>query len=153
MRTLSLVGGTIVAAVVWLPASAGAEGGFPKTRVGFQGPADRLWEGSVALPACTRERSRLMAMIAPRGRLARQERRGEVIAEFVGPPPIAAATVAQARQCAASAGDEATAPVLLTGGAQGFTRFQSAFSVCMAKADQPQAVGSMTLWVDNRCNW
>lgn len=153
MRILSLLGGAIVGAVVWLPAAAGAEGGFSRAQVGFRGPADRLWEGSVDLPACVQKQPRLLAIVAPRHRLARQERRGEVIAEFAGPAPVAASTVAQARQCAARAGDAATAPALLAGGAQGFTTFQSAFSACMAKADQPLAVGSMTLWVDSRCNW
>ena len=153
MRAVALGGGAIFAAFVALPAVAVAEGACPKTMVGFLGPSDRLWEGAVELPACARPRPRLISLITPRARVARQERRGEVIAEFSGSGPVDVGTLAQARQCAASAGQEATPRLLLTGGATGFSKFQSAFASCMAKADQPAAVGSMTLWVDNHCNW
>lgn len=152
MRTLSVAGGAVIVALC-LPAAAGAEGAFPKTRVGFMGPADRLWEGSVELAPCARGRPPILRLLLPPRPVARQVRRGEVIAEFSGAAPIAPSTVAQARQCAASAGAAATAPVLLTGGAPGFSKFQSEFSACMTRADAAQAVGSMTLWVDNRCNW
>ena len=153
MRALSRCLGAIVAFFVCLPAVAAAEGAFPKTMVGFQGPSDRLWAGAVELPACPRPRPRRLSLIAPRHRLALQERRGEVVAEFAGSGPVATTTLVQARQCAARAGEEATPLLLLTGGAPGFSKFQTAFASCMAKADQPAAVGSMTLWVDNDCNW
>lgn len=151
MRALALAAGATAAFFLALPAMAAAEGAFPKTMVGFLGPSDRLWEGRVALPACAKPRPRLFA---PRSRApAVQERRGEVIAEFAGASPVGADTLSQARQCAARAGEEATPLMLLAGGAPGFSKFQTAFASCMAQADQPQAVGSMTLWVDSHCNW
>lgn len=31
--------------------------------------------------------------------------------------------------------------------------FRSAFSTCMARNHTAQYVGSMTLWIDQACNW
>jgi hypothetical protein len=128
----------------------------PKTEVGFIRTADRLWAGSMSsLEACVRPRARrrLITLFLPRQHYAVQERRGELIGEFLTPPPVAPAVFDRARACAAAAGSAATTPVMLTGGAPGMAKFQTAFSSCMAEHQAAQYVGSMTLWIDNQCIW
>jgi hypothetical protein len=125
----------------------------PKTEVGFKGPVDRLWSGRLAVEPCvTPRRTRLTELFAPRPRYASAERRGELIGEFMSPAP-APQVVAAARSCAASAGEAATTRALLTEGVAGFSKFQIAFAACMDTRAAGQAVGSMTLWIDSRCDW
>lgn len=147
IRSQVFCAAAVAACVGALPSVAGAEDAFPRSSVGFLGPADQVWQGSARLPACAPRASAL----APRNRAPDPQSRGEVIAEFSS--PITPTALSQARRCAASAGDEATSLLMLTGGAPAFSRFRSAFAACMAKSDQPTAVGSMTLWVDHACNW
>lgn len=126
----------------------------PKANVGFAGPADSLWAGSLTTEQCvTPRRRRLLTFFQPKQRYAVAESRGELVGEFRASAPLPASLVATARSCAASAGETATTRLLLTGGAPGFSRFQTAFAACMTQHDAAQAVGSMTLWIDNRCNW
>lgn len=126
----------------------------PKVNVGFAGPADSLWSGSLTTDQCvTPQRRRLLSVFQPRQRYAVAESRGELVGEFRTAAPLRAELVATARSCAVTAGETATTRLLLTGGAPGFSRFQTAFAACMTQHDAAQAVGSMTLWIDNRCNW
>lgn len=126
----------------------------PKVNVGFAGPADSLWSGSLTTERCvTPRRRRLLTFFEPRQRYALAESRGELVGEFRAAGPLPASLVATARSCAAAAGETATTRLMLTGGAPGFSRFQTAFAACMTQHDAAQAVGSMTLWIDNRCNW
>ncbi|MCR5879423.1 hypothetical protein [Phenylobacterium sp. J367] len=121
--------------------------------VGFEGPSDRLWTGVSTNEECVGpRRRRLLSLFQPAQRYAVAERRGELIGEFLTPTP-APQVVAAARSCAAAAGDNATARIMLAGGPTGLVRFQRAFSACMTQHDAGQAVGSLTLWVDNHCNW
>jgi hypothetical protein len=124
----------------------------PKASIGFIRTADRFWSGAVPLAPCARPnvRRNLFALATPRFLTASQERRGELIGEILSPPPLARLVAAKARDCASSAGEP---PVLLTQGAPAFSRFRNAFSACMAEQDAAQYVGSMTLWIDNHCNW
>ncbi|MET0274729.1 MAG: hypothetical protein ABW360_17215 [Phenylobacterium sp.] len=124
----------------------------PKTSVGFIRTADRFWSGAVELAPCARPdvRRHRFALITPRFLTASQERRGELIGEILSPPPLARLVAAKARDCASAAGES---PVLLTQGPAAFSRFRGAFSACMAEQDAAQYVGSMTLWIDNHCNW
>ncbi|WP_334165054.1 hypothetical protein [Phenylobacterium sp.] len=125
-----------------------------KTSVGFAGPAGSLWSGSLTSEQCvTPRRRRLLTFFEPRQRYALAESRGELIGEFRASTPLPASIVTTARACATVAGETATTRLMLTGGAPGFSRFQTAFAACMSQHDAAQAVGSMTLWIDNRCNW
>lgn len=125
-----------------------------RVNVGFSGPADSLWSGSLTTEQCvTPQRRRLLSIFQPRQRYALAESRGELVGEFRTGGPLPAQLVATARSCAVTAGEAATTRLLLTGGAPGFSRFQTAFAACMTQHDAAQAVGSMTLWIDNRCNW
>lgn len=157
MRIRSLAFGAFLACAAPVAAGAADSGYEPvaKVNVGFENTADRLWSGSMAMPACSRpnQRRRLMSFFAGPQPLASQERHGELIGEFVGPQPIAQSVRDQARDCAALAGDKTTARLMLAGGPSGLSRFQRAFKACMAKQDAPQAVGSMTLWIDSHCNF
>lgn len=114
--------------------------------------SERLWSASLALPACLAPEGEFPAVTASRRRVP-QERHGELIGEFRGPAPIEPATVATARACAVRAGDQATAPEMLSGGAVGFSKFRAAFNACMGDSDASHSVGAMTLWIDTHCNW
>lgn len=156
MRIRSLAAGALLLAIA--PASALADGAYApvaKVNVGFQNTAGQLWTGSMLLPSCSRPnvRRRLLPFFAGPQPLASQERHGELIGEFVGPQPVDPSVIDKARGCASAAGDKTTTPMMLAGGPTGFSRFQRAFSACMAKQDAPQAVGSMTLWIDSHCNF
>ncbi|HEY8616037.1 hypothetical protein [Phenylobacterium sp.] len=125
----------------------------PRVEVGFHGAADRLWTGSMITEQCVSpRRRRALSLLLPRQRYAVEERRGELIGEFLSPAP-APHLVATARSCAAAAGETATTPVMLGGGAAGFSRFRTAFADCMHQRQAADAVGSITLWIDNHCNW
>ncbi|WP_374473119.1 hypothetical protein [Phenylobacterium sp.] len=148
-----------VGAVMALAAAGAAEAADapfqprPKTEVGFKGAVDRLWSGSVVTEQCvTSRRRRLASLFQPKLRMAAYERRGELIGEFASPAP-APHVVETARRCAAAAGETTTTRTLLAGGPAGFSTFQTAFSACMTERQAGQAVGAMTLWIDNRCDW
>jgi hypothetical protein len=139
----------VAAAAVCLGLPAHAQVRAPAPKPVFLA-SERLWSASLALPACVQPVGELPAATARR-RVVPQERHGELIGEFRSPGPIAPATVATARACAVRAGDQATAPEMLLGGAAGFSKFQAAFDACMGEAHA--SVGAMTLWIDTRCNW
>lgn len=105
-------------------------------------------------PAClSGPRGPAPPAVTARRRVVFQERHGELIGEFRSPTPIAPAAVATARACARRAGDQATTPELLLGGAPGFSKFRAAFDACMSDAQAGHSLGSMTLWIDTHCNW
>ena len=137
------------------PALAEADEATARTSVGFVHTADRFWSGRVDLPPCARPdvRRNRFALATPRFRAATQERRGELIGEILGPPPLVRLVAAKARDCAATAGEAAPAPGLLAQGPPGLSQFQSDFAACMAREDAARHLGSLTLWIDNHCNW
>jgi hypothetical protein len=132
------------------PAAAELRWPLPKASIGFLRPADSFWTGAVELAPCARPdiRRTRFAVVTPRFHAASQERRGELVGEILAPPARVQQVAAKARDCASATGE---APVLLTGGAPAFAQFRTAFRACMA--DEDAALGSMTLWIDNHCNW
>ena len=126
-----------------------------RASIGFWGPADTFWRGGAELPPCSRAdvRRHAFSVATPRFRAASQERHAELLGEILSPPPMVQLVVAKARACVATPGVSETVSVLLADGGSGFNRFQSAFSACMAGQGAAQYVGSMTLWIDNHCNW
>jgi hypothetical protein len=154
LRALSL--GAVLGTMAFAGAAAAADAPLvprPNAEVGFVGMTDRLWAGSSTSEQCVGpRRRRALPFLQPRQNFAVAERRGELIGEFLDPAP-APHVVATARSCAAVAGDAPTTRILLAGGAAGLTRFQRAFAACMVQHEAGRAVGSMTLWIDNHCNW
>jgi hypothetical protein len=137
------------------PAAAQANEQAERASIGFWGPADTFWRDAVELPPCSRAdvRRNSLTVSTPRYRVASQERHAELLGEIVGPPRLVQLVIAQARSCVAAPGVSDTAPGLIANGAAGFSRFHSAFSACMAREGAAQHIGSMTLWIDNHCNW
>lgn len=118
-------------------------------------PSDRLWADALPARGCSPR------AIAPAGelplaspiRLAAFERRGELIAELRTSQVLSLAALATARMCAARAADTATTPALLTAAVAAWSTFQGALANCLQAEGASASVGSMTLWVDSRCNW
>jgi hypothetical protein len=149
LRLTAMMLGAAAVAGLALPAHAQVRASAPKAA--FLA-SERLWSASLALPACLAPEDELPAVSARR-RLVPQERHGELVGEFRSPAPIAATMVAAARACALRAGDQATTPEMLSGGAAGFMKFRAAFNACMGDADAGHSVGSMTLSIDTHCDW
>lgn len=147
LRLTTFMLGAAAAVGLSLPAHAQVRGAAPKP---VFLASERLWSASVALPACLAPEGELPSLTARR-RLVVQERHGELVGEFRSPAPIAPATVAVARACAVRAGDQATLPEMLSGGAVGFLKFRAAFNACMGETGA--RVGAMTLSIDTHCNW
>ena len=80
-----------------------------------------------------------------------EERR--MIGELRASPAQAPAILTSARACALEAGTATTVPAMLTRSREGWSTFQTAFATCMTKQGTAKSVGSMTLWIDQRCNW
>lgn len=114
--------------------------------------ADRFWTGGLAPQGCTAAGSRA-PLAASRVRTAVLQQRGELIGEIRALPAQAPAVIAQAHSCAAEADSATTTQDLLTHAQRNWGVFQTAFSMCMARNKQAQYVGSMTLWIDQRCDW
>jgi hypothetical protein len=155
MRSSSLALAALSGLAIASPALTETYSTVSKASVGFIRTADRFWSGRLELAPCARPNVRRngLALATPRFHAATRERRGELIGEILSPPLMAPLVTAKARDCAANAGETAPAPVLLAEGAAGFSQFHSAFSACMVREDAAQYVGSMTLWIDNDCNW
>lgn len=149
LRLVAIILGAAAAAGSALPAHSEVRATAPKAVFLASEP---LWSASLALPACLAPEGALPAVTARRP-VVFQERHGELVGEFRSPAPIAPAAVAAARACARRAGDQATTPELLLGGASGFTKFRASFDACMAEARASLSVGAMTLSIDTHCNW
>lgn len=119
----------------------------------FWSPADRFWTGGVEGAACLRNGRHVAAPAAPRLQAASYQTTGELIGEIRAAPALASKIVAQAHSCATEADSATTTYALLTDAERNWGIFQSAFSVCMARSNTAQYVGSMTLWIDQACNW
>ena len=118
----------------------------------FWSPADRLWSGAVAPQACLRS-GRHVAQSPARVPAAAFEQRGELIGEIRAEPAQAPVVIAQARSCAVEADSATTTRALITEAERNWGLFRNAFSACMTRNNSAQYVGSMTLWIDQRCNW
>jgi hypothetical protein len=66
---------------------------------------------------------------------------------------MAPLVIAQARSCAVEADSVTTTRGLLTQADRNWGLFRAAFSACLARNNTAQYVGSMTLWIDQRCDW
>ena len=119
----------------------------------FWRPADRFWTGGVAPQACLRSGRKVTASGSPRMQAAAFEQRGELIGEIRSAPALAPQVLAQAHSCATEADSATTSYALLTDAERNWGVFHSAFSSCMVRSHTDQYVGSMTLWIDQACNW
>jgi hypothetical protein len=119
----------------------------------FWSPADRFWTGGLAPQSCLRSGRRAPFGSAPRLQAAVYEQRGELIGEIRSTPAMAPKVVAQARSCATEADSATTTYALLSDAERNWGVFRSAFSACLTRNNTAQYVGSMTLWVDQACNW
>lgn len=116
----------------------------------FWNPADRFWSGSLAPGGCNGA-GRAGPLAA--GVRAAFQRQAELIGEIRALPAQAPLVLAQAHACAAEADSTVTTAALLTEAERNWGLFQKAFSICMTRSNQAQYVGSMTLWIDQRCDW
>jgi hypothetical protein len=119
----------------------------------FWSPADRLWTGGVPVQACLRSGRKAAFNAAPRIQAAVYEQRGELIGEIRAEPTVAVKVVAQARSCATEADSATTTLALLTDADRNWGVFRQAFAVCLSRNNTAQYVGSLTLWIDQACNW
>ncbi|MFC3070525.1 hypothetical protein [Phenylobacterium soli] len=118
----------------------------------FWNPAERLWTGGLAPDGCTAAGHRA-PMAAAKVRTAVYQQRGELIGEIRALPAQAPLVIAQAHSCATEADSATTTYALLTEADRNWSLFRKAFSACMSRTNQAQYVGSMTLWIDQRCDW
>ena len=119
----------------------------------FWSPADRIWTGGVAPESCLRSGRKAALSAAPRLQAAVYEQRGELIGEIRSEPAMAPRVIAQAHSCATEADSATTTYALLTDAQRNWGVFHSAFSSCMVRNHSDRYVGSMTLWIDQACNW
>jgi hypothetical protein len=152
-----LAGLALAAAMVGAHAGAATTGAYPgaaafRTAV-FWSPADRFWTGELAPGACLRSGRRLARAVIPRLQAAAYQQTGELIGEIRAEPAMAPVVIAQARRCAVEADSATTTRALLTAAERNWGLFRSAFSGCMSRNNTAQYVGSMTLWIDQRCDW
>jgi hypothetical protein len=117
----------------------------------FWSPADRLWAGAVTPGACLVSGKR--GAFAQRTPIAAYEQSGELVGEIRSTPAHAPQVIAQAKSCAVEADSATTTRALVTAAEANWGTFRSAFSACMSRNHEAQYVGSMTLWIDQRCNW
>lgn len=156
MRRSSVGLGLGLALLASPAAAASADAGEADARTHIMWfPSDRLWTAALPAQGCSAR------AIAPTGelalaspvRLAAFERRGELIAELRTTQVLSLAALTTARMCAARAAHTATAPAMLTAAVETWSTFQGALARCLHSEGASSSVGSMTLWVDNRCNW
>ena len=155
VRVLVLASLALVVAGARAEAATSAADGYRgpgayRTEV-FWNPADRFWTGGLAPDGCSAA-GRRAAPIA-RVRRAVYQQRGELIGEIRAEPARVPAVVAQAHSCAREADSATTTYALLTDADRNWGVFQKAFSMCMTRNNQAQYVGSMTLWIDQSCDW
>lgn len=151
------VGRVVALAALALVAAGGRaraetyEGPAAYRTVVFWNPADRFWTGGLPPEACSA--AGRQASPTTRVRTAIYRRRGELIGEIRAEPARAPTVIAQAHSCASEADSATTTYALLTDADRNWGVFQSAFSMCMTRNNQAQYVGSMTLWIDQSCDW
>jgi hypothetical protein len=149
-----MVAGLVLAGSATTAAAEAYQGPAAYRTSVFWSPADRFWSGGVAPQACLRTGRKAAALsAAPRLQAAAYEQRGELIGEIRAAPAIAPRVVAQAHSCATEADSATTTYALLTDADRNWGVFRSAFSTCMRRNNTAQYVGSMTLWIDQACNW
>ena len=119
----------------------------------FWSPAERIWTGGVAPESCLRSGRKAALSAAPRLQAAAYEQRGELIGEIRSEPAMAPKVIAQAHSCATEADSATTTYALLTDAERNWAVFHNAFSSCMVRNHTDRYVGSMTLWIDQACNW
>lgn len=155
LRPVALIAGLALAAVAGASARAEVYPGASAYRTEvFWAPADRLWSGGIAPQTCERNgRHRSLVGAAPRLQAAVYEQRGELIGEIRSEPAQAPKVLAQARSCATEADSATTTEALLRDAGRNWSTFSAAFASCLARNNASQYVGSMTLWIDERCDW
>lgn len=114
--------------------------------------ADRLWTGGLEPEGCNAAGAHA-PLAAARVRTAVYQQRGELIGEIRAQPAEARAVVAQAHSCALEADAAVTTYALLTDAERNWGLFHTAFSTCMRRNNQAEHLGSMTLWIDQSCDW
>lgn len=119
----------------------------------FWRPADRLWSGALSPEACLRSGRKIPLSASPRLQAAGFAQSGELIGEILSTPAMAPQVIAQARSCAVEADSATTTQALLTDAQRNWGTFRNAFSACLTRNHTSQYVGSMTLWIDRRCDW
>lgn len=145
------------ALAAWATSSAASadayEGASAYRTAVFWSPADRLWTGALAPQTCERSGRHGMLGAAPRLQSAVYEQRGELIGEIRAAPAQAPMVIAQARSCATEADSATTTRGLITEAGRNWATFSTAFHTCLARNNAAQFVGSMTLWIDDQCDW
>jgi len=142
-----------LAGVVQSASAEPYQGGKAYRTAVFWSPADRFWTGGVDPQSCLRNGATGTFGAAPRLQAAMLERTGELIGEIRATPVMAPKVIAQAHACATEADSATTTYALLTDAERNWGVFSRAFSVCMARNNTAQYVGSMTLWIDQACIW
>lgn len=155
---------TLIASALALAALCAAAGARAETNEAYLGPgayrtavfwspADRLWSGDLAPEACLRSGRKASLIAVPRLQAARFAQSGELVGEILSTPELAPRVIAQAKSCAIEADSATTTQALLTDAERNWGTFRSAFSACLTRNKTAQYVGSMTLWIDRRCDW
>ena len=152
-RSAAVLAGLVLAGSATAAAAETYQGPRAYRTEVFWSPADRFWTGGVAAQACLRSGRKVAYSAVPRAQEAAFEQRGELIGEIRAAPAIAPKVVAQAHSCANEADSATTTYALLTDAERNWGVFHKAFSSCMARNNTAQYVGSMTLWIDQACNW
>lgn len=148
-----ILAGLVLAGSATAAAAEQYEGARAYRMAVFWSPADRFWSGGVEPEQCLRNGRTAAFSVARRLPAAVYERRGELIGEIRATPTMAPRVVAQAHSCATEADSATTTVALLTDAERNWGVFRTAFSVCMSRNNAAQYVGSMTLWIDQACNW
>jgi hypothetical protein len=142
-----------IAAPAALASPAPGWSGSERNLAGFYN-AGALWEGAVELAPCARGPLRTVrfAQATPAFRMASQHRYGRLIGEIKASGAAGPQALAKARDCASAAGAGSALPVMAAQRGREFAKFRTAFSRCMT-GDAATYVGSLTLWIDERCDW
>lgn len=152
LARVAVLAGLMLAAVGSEAKAQAYEGPAAYRTAVFWNPADRFWSGGLAPDGCTTA-GRRVPLPAARVRTAIYQQRGELIGEIRAEAARVPAVIAQAHSCATEADSATTTFALLTDADRNWGVFQRAFSTCMSRNNAAQYVGSMTLWIDQRCDW
>jgi hypothetical protein len=153
LSRVAILASLVLAGATKVAAAQVYEGPAARRAEVFWSPADRFWTGGVAPRSCLRSGRKGPFPSAPRLQAAVYEQRGELIGEVRSTPAMAPKVVAQAQSCANEADSATTTYALLTDAERNWGVFRNAFSACLTRNNTAQYVGSMTLWIDQACNW
>jgi len=148
-----MAAGLVLAASATSAAAQTYEGAAAYRTAVFWSPADRFWTGGVTSQSCLRSGRKVPARGSAQVQAAAYEQRGELIGEIRSEPAMTSKILAQAHSCATEADSATTTYALLTDADRNWGVFHSAFSTCMVRNHSDKYVGSMTLWIDQACNW